>query len=59
MTNYEYIKNMNTDELAYFIDRVTKACVYESCENCPININDCDEINIKNWLESEVTEYYD
>ncbi|MGN1318408.1 MAG: hypothetical protein ACI4VF_05275 [Lachnospirales bacterium] len=54
MTNFEHIKNMNIDELAYFIDSITEACVYESCGNCPININECDEINIKNWLNEEV-----
>ena len=66
MTNFEKIKNMSIDEYAEF-HRKTR-----DCGNCPalnmckrdfaviglVDVIDCQN-RYQNWLESEVTEYYE
>lgn len=51
MTNFEKIKNMSVEELAYYVYR------FIDCRYCPIYCNDgeCCEA-IKQWLKSEVEE---
>ena len=64
MTNYDRIKAMNIDELAMFIsgiyDYEYESPVYNEVESgkhiCGDFIPDYDEDNIKQWLESEVSE---
>lgn len=59
MTNYDRIKAMSIEEMAYFINRdcdgVCNCCVFRRNENCYDNEDKC-EFGIKQWLESEVEE---
>ena len=52
MTNYEYIKSMNIDEIASLL-----VCIEKDWDNMSISIDDCllhDDISsVKDWLEKE------
>ena len=57
MTNYERIKNMNTEEMADFLAKIAECCNAYDCDICPLG--ECEEaactmISVKKWLESEV-----
>lgn len=54
-TNFQHLKMLNVDEMAEFLDGLTKECGSRECGNCPLNIDDeeCSKKTIKKWLESE------
>lgn len=60
MTNYEKIKNMSVEEMAFELDRITNyLCDYYSCEECPFHClgnRNCTASGFFDWLESEVEE---
>lgn len=54
LTNYERIKNMNLEEMAKFLEDVSKNCLHSECHNCPIGIGTdgiCYNQGIESWLE--------
>lgn len=65
-THFDKIKNMNIDELADFIEEINACCCSAICITCQSeceysNLNFEERVeychqNIKQWLESEVTE---
>lgn len=57
MTNYERIKSMSVEELADFLEYISRTADCSCCPAynfCELNI-DCDEL-IKQWLLQEVTD---
>lgn len=57
MTNYERIKNMSVEELAYLLSRIAYCCATKNSNLCPLSAAEsCREDGIKIWLESEVEE---
>lgn len=56
MTNYERIKNMNTEEMADFLAKIGECCNVYDCDFCPLGeCEECTQTGIKKWLESEVS----
>lgn len=57
MMNYERIKNMSVEELAYLLSEIAYCCATNDCDLCPLSAAEsCREDDIKIWLESEVEE---
>lgn len=59
MTNYEKIKLMPPDDIAFYLRDIIECCTSEidHCRDCPLlNCWPCSEEAIKKWLESEVSE---
>jgi hypothetical protein len=58
MTNYEKIKSMSIEEMAYFIDKLNY--INGICEHCEYQYKDCSTIScisaLEQWLKSEVEE---
>lgn len=56
MTNYEYIKSMNIDEMASLL-----VCIEKDWDNMSIRIDDCllhdDMSSVKDWLEEECIDH--
>lgn len=56
-TNFERFKLMGVDELANFIDDITRHCANDDCDNCPLeSAFPCDVFALTEWLKSEVEE---
>ena len=57
MTNFEYIKNMTSDELAMFLMKVnsvySEECMILDSKCKYLNVNDNCTICFKEWLEEE------
>lgn len=63
MTNYERIKNMSIEKMAYEIDRIANHLCddygYYGCKECPLNFlgnRNCNVTGFEDWLNSEVEE---
>ena len=57
ITYFDRIKMMSVDELANFIDDITRHCANDYCDNCPLeSAFPCDVFALIEWLNSEVTE---
>lgn len=55
MTNYERIKQMSVDEMAYFIsEKLQGHCTFSCPCDCSLNMS-CEKAH-KQWLESEAEE---
>ena len=54
MTNLEKIKSMNSEEMADFIDIISR-CGETACKDCILSPEDCGSVkNIEEWLMKEV-----
>lgn len=57
MTNYERIKNMSVEEIAYLLSKIAYCCATKNSNLCPLSAAEsCREDGIKILLESEVEE---